>query len=49
MTLVAHFDIELHQIDVKTIFLNVDLEDEVYMTQFKGFEDNSQRLKRLAK
>ena len=37
MTLVAHFDFDLHQIDVKTTFLNGNLEEEVYMKQFKGF------------
>lgn len=31
MTLVAHFDLELHKIVVKTTFLNGDLEDEVYI------------------
>ena len=37
MTLVAHYDLELHQIDVKTTFLNGDLEENVYMAQPKGF------------
>ena len=37
MALVAHYDLELHQIDVKTIFLNGDLEEIVYMVQPKGF------------
>jgi hypothetical protein len=37
MALVAHFDLELHQIDVKTTFLNGDLEESVYMKQPKGF------------
>jgi hypothetical protein len=37
MTLLAHYDLELHQMDVKTTFLNGDLEKNVYMTQPKGF------------
>jgi hypothetical protein len=37
MTLVAHYDLELHQIDVKTTFFNEDLYENVYMTQPKDF------------
>ena len=37
MTLVAHYDLELHQMDVKTVFLNGDLEENVYMDQPMGF------------
>jgi hypothetical protein len=37
MALVAHYDLELHQMDVKTTFLNGDLEQIVYMAQPKGF------------
>src|SRR4051812_48764381 len=37
MALVAHFDLELHQMDVKTAFLNGNLEENVYMKQPKGF------------
>ena len=37
LALVAHLDLELQQMDVKTIFLNSDLEDEVYMKQPEGF------------
>ena len=37
MALVAHYDLELHQMDVKTVFLNGDLEENVYMAQPKGF------------
>jgi hypothetical protein len=37
MALVAHYDLKLHQMDVKTAFLNGSLEEEVYMDQLKGF------------
>jgi hypothetical protein len=37
MSLVAHYDLELHQMDVKTAFLNGDLLQNVYMAQPKGF------------
>ena len=41
MTLVAHFDLELQQMDVKTTFLNGNLEEEVYMKQLEGFSSSS--------
>jgi hypothetical protein len=37
MVLVAHYDLELHQMDVKTTFLNGDLLENVYMAQPKDF------------
>jgi hypothetical protein len=37
MILVAHYDLELHQMDVKTIFLNGDLQENMCMAQPKGF------------
>ena len=40
MALVAHFDFDLHQMDVKTTFLNCNLEKEVYMKQPKGFSSS---------
>ena len=40
MVLVAHFDLELQQIDVKTAFLNGDIQDEVYIKQPEGFSSS---------
>jgi hypothetical protein len=37
IALVTHYDLELHQMDVKTTFLNGDLLENVYQAQPKGF------------
>jgi hypothetical protein len=37
MALAAPYDLELHQMDVKTTFLNGNLLENVYMAQPKGF------------
>ena len=37
MALVAHYDMELHQMDVKTAFLNGELDEVIYMKQAEGF------------
>ena len=37
IVLLAHYDLELHQMDVKTTFLNGDLYENVYLAQPKGF------------
>ena len=38
LALVAQFNMELVQMDVKTTFLHGDLEDEIYITQPDGYE-----------
>ncbi|KAL6348125.1 hypothetical protein AAG906_039280 [Vitis piasezkii] len=40
MTMLAHFDLELQQMDVKTKFLNGELEEEVYTKQLEGFSSS---------
>ena len=37
MALVVHYDLELHQMGVKTVFLNGDLEENFYMDQLMRF------------
>ena len=37
MALVAHFDLELHQMDVKTAFLNGNIDETIYMVQPENF------------
>jgi len=37
MTLVAHYDLELHQMDVKMAFLNGDIDETIYMVQPENF------------
>lgn len=37
LAIVALFDLELEQLDVKTAFLHGDLDEEIYMTQPEGF------------
>ena len=41
VALVAHFDLELLQMDVKTVFLNGGLEEKVYMKLPEGFSSSS--------
>ena len=40
LALVAHFEFELQQMDVKTSFLNGELEEKLYMKQPEGFSSS---------
>jgi len=41
LVITAYFDYEIWQMDVKTTFLNGNLEEDVYMTQLEGFVDSN--------
>ncbi|KAL5559247.1 hypothetical protein UlMin_035458 [Ulmus minor] len=51
MALVAHYDLELHQMDVKTTFLNGDIDETIYMVQPENFvsEDSKNMVCNLTK
>ena len=37
LSIATHYDYEIWQMDVKTTFLNGNLEEEIYMMQLEGF------------
>ena len=43
LSIVAHYDYEIWQMDVKTAFLNGNLEEEIYMLQLEGFIAKNQK------
>jgi hypothetical protein len=49
LAMVAFADMEIHQLDVKTAFLNGDLEEVIYIDQPPGFETGGRVVGRLLK
>ena len=51
LAIAAYYDYEIWQMDVKTAFLNGNLEEDVYMTQPEGFVDskNAEKVCKLRK
>ena len=45
IAIAAIFYLKIHQMDIKTAFLNGDLEEEIYMDQPKGFVEPGQESK----
>ena len=43
MALVAHYDLELHQMDVKTSFLNGNIDETIHIVQPENFESNDSK------
>ncbi|GAB2282276.1 hypothetical protein Dimus_039532 [Dionaea muscipula] len=43
ITWVAYFDLELHQMDVKTVFLNGDIDKTIYIVQPENFVSGNQK------
>ena len=43
MALMAHYDLKLHQMDVKTAFLNGNIDETIYMVQPENFESNDSK------
>jgi hypothetical protein len=44
LALVTIEDMKIHQMDIKIVFLNGDLEEEIYMEQPQGFTQGGEHL-----
>ena len=49
LAIAAQYDLDLHQMDVVSAFLNGKIEHEIYIQQPEGFDDKSGRICRLHK
>lgn len=47
LAIIVCLDLELHQMDIKTIFLNRDLDKKIYVNQLKGYVVKGQGTKFL--
>ena len=48
LAIAAWYDYEIWQMDVKTAFLNGNVEEEIYMLQPEGFISTGEKSKRFA-
>ena len=44
LPMAAAEDMELHQLDIKTAFLNGDLEESIYMEQLEGYAEGGSNM-----
>jgi len=49
LAIAIQFDLEIHQMDVVSTYLNGDLIEEIYMKQIPGYEDGSGNVLQLKK
>lgn len=49
VSIAAHYDLELHQVDVIGAYLNSPLQEDIYMRQAPGYEDGTSRVYHLHK
>ena len=44
LTIVVQFDLELEQMDIKTMFLHGELEEKIYMKQSEGYIQKGKKI-----
>ena len=48
IAIAAIFYLKIHQMDVKTTFLNGDLDEEIYMDQLEGFQSLDKKARQVS-